>query len=1064
MIPTTDPYLPDLFEVVSHPFWDHLEELLVREFDPELVFYFEEEVLLPEVCLIWGNENAKLWESDQYFYLFKDLAFSLLSEPAQILNPISTDNTRLKFRSSLCQPLHLFEDTRSILMLANPRTKEEFEADDLAILRRFLEISKPQSEKLRLERLARNYKRDMALMDNLSFIVDLGNDTDFQIHSLIQLLEDESHCEIIVFLLCLDPKDEVFFLEAGNSAGRLFWDGQSEFLQSLARRAVKEGCFSESYGGKHFKGEKFGLDQLETSMIFPIEVYNKAQGAFLLLNKQGRRSFTKRDVRIVRMVGSLMKTALSRDQERKYMTSVFNRFVSEGVGQQILQSEGAEGMLEERRPVSVLFIDLNGFTSFSENSDPQVVTYQLNQYFHEMTNLITEFEGTLDKYLGDGIMAIFGSPYQIANHAERSVECALAMQKKMAEVSANWDKEGLTPLTASIGICTGDALVGTVGCDKLLDYTAIGDTINVASRLTQSAKSKMILIGESTWEPIQDVVRFQAFKGFRLKGKQQITKSYEILGLKSTEEVHQLLHAGNEKVTMRVLEAVRNLEAYKHYDGFLSLLDTSAPEVRTNIIKTIGKKNQDSHIPILVQKLQEDHEMGDLILQVLGEMTPNPLKPMLDTILRGLAPDMREIVFSSTLDSSRKDERRLFLALLRGFHDPQDAQGTMVAELTEIVYQSKDGCILERLLETLPKARPSLKKAILWAIGKMEVPRAYVTSAEILAGESDLESHRILARSLVSFTQKQLFPILNHLFFGFHWWEDWRQVLELMVEPKQQEPLRKLLNHESSLLRYVATVHLELYGSHGFQEDLLNLFRNSEEVFIQSQVIDSLKDGSNEGVIPTFRDLFKSRKGLQSKILNEFAFRKAESCLDLIHESLNSRDRTIKLAAIKAAGELGNQESLDLLLKELDHHDDANLLATVIQALGSFESDQVTPFLIKVLHSPVARIRANAVEGLMNCNSIGAVKAIERLLHDDNNRVRANAALACFRLGHSGGLSVLTQMTKSPNKWMRLSALWALNSTRTSEAMDLIHASLNDPDYDVILAAAQYLSDVKTGT
>ncbi|MBT3783795.1 hypothetical protein HOF92_02390, partial [bacterium] len=235
MIPTTDPYLPDLFEVVSHPFWDHLEELLVREFDPELVFYFEEEVLLPEVCLIWGNENAKLWESDQYFYLFKDLAFSLLSEPAQILNPISTDNTRLKFRSSLCQPLHLFEDTRSILMLANPRTKEEFEADDLAILRRFLEISKPQSEKLRLERLARNYKRDMALMDNLSFIVDLGNDTDFQIHSLIQLLEDESHCEIIVFLLCLDPKDEVFFLEAGNSAGRLFWDGQSEFLQSLAR-------------------------------------------------------------------------------------------------------------------------------------------------------------------------------------------------------------------------------------------------------------------------------------------------------------------------------------------------------------------------------------------------------------------------------------------------------------------------------------------------------------------------------------------------------------------------------------------------------------------------------------------------------------------------------------------------------------------------------------------------------------------------------------------------------------------------------------------------------------
>ena len=175
--------------------------------------------------------------------------------------------------------------------------------------------------------------------------------------------------------------------------------------------------------------------------------------------------------------------------------------------------------LEQKQEITILFMDLNGFTAFAESSEPDQVTQQLNLYFDEMTKLIVKFGGTLDKYLGDGIMALFGAPRKVFNHAERAVECALAMQERMRHINTTWVRNNLESLSASIGINTGEAMVGTVGCNQFMDFTAIGDSVNVASRLSDQARNGSILIGDTTWQSMQEVLVYKKMATVKLKGK-----------------------------------------------------------------------------------------------------------------------------------------------------------------------------------------------------------------------------------------------------------------------------------------------------------------------------------------------------------------------------------------------------------------------------------------------------------------------------------------------------------------------------------------------------------------
>ena len=149
----------------------------------------------------------------------------------------------------------------------------------------------------------------------------------------------------------------------------------------------------------------------------------------------------------------------------------------------VIQDIDNLGLGGKRANVTVLFSDIRGFTSMSENLSPAEVSEILNEYFTEMEPIITKYNGIINKFIGDAVMAIFGEPIQDKKHAQNAVKCAFAMLEKVKELQRKWASEGKPKIEIGVGINTGEVFVGNIGSINRMEYTVIGDTVNLASRL-----------------------------------------------------------------------------------------------------------------------------------------------------------------------------------------------------------------------------------------------------------------------------------------------------------------------------------------------------------------------------------------------------------------------------------------------------------------------------------------------------------------------------------------------------------------------------------------------------
>jgi adenylate cyclase len=199
--------------------------------------------------------------------------------------------------------------------------------------------------------------------------------------------------------------------------------------------------------------------------------------------------------------------------------SMFSSYVSPKVVDELLMNPEKAKLGAERRSVTILFADLVEFTGLSENLDPEEVVALLNDFFNSMTDIIFKWEGTIDKIVGDEIMAFWGAPVDQPNHAELAVRCALHMTKTFQELREKWEDPGRISLDCGIGLNTGEVLVGNIGAEgRKMDYTIIGDPVNTAARvehLTRQYKAK-ILITESTCSHIRPLVESGSIRGVRL--------------------------------------------------------------------------------------------------------------------------------------------------------------------------------------------------------------------------------------------------------------------------------------------------------------------------------------------------------------------------------------------------------------------------------------------------------------------------------------------------------------------------------------------------------------------
>lgn len=221
--------------------------------------------------------------------------------------------------------------------------------------------------------------------------------------------------------------------------------------------------------------------------------------------------------------------------ERSRVTDIFGRFVSADVRDAIVDMALRDPALVRpggrQMEVSVLFADIRGFTRMSENLSPPEVVEILNLYLDSMEEQIFEHGGTLDKYTGDGMMVLFGAPLPQPDHAQRAVRAALAMQQAAAEVSRR-RKDIEWEVVYGIGITTGPAVVGHVGSQRRLDYTAIGDTVNLAARLEGIAPPGSIYISQAAYEAVKDVVLAEPLEPVKVKGKAQPVPVYRVQALR----------------------------------------------------------------------------------------------------------------------------------------------------------------------------------------------------------------------------------------------------------------------------------------------------------------------------------------------------------------------------------------------------------------------------------------------------------------------------------------------------------------------------------------------------
>ncbi len=218
-------------------------------------------------------------------------------------------------------------------------------------------------------------------------------------------------------------------------------------------------------------------------------------------------------------------------EKKEILKGAFSRYVSPQVADEILKNPEKIQLAGEKREISVLFVDIRGFTLLARNMKPEDVVELLNRYFTIVTSVIFHFNGTVDKFIGDAVMGVFGSPIPRKDHLEMGIKASLCIKKIMTEFNRQREKSGFVKLPIGIGFASGTVIAGSMGSKVRMEYTAIGDKVNMASRLAGIAKQDEILVSEIIYRKIEGKVSGVRLPEIRIKGVEKPAALYNIVNL-----------------------------------------------------------------------------------------------------------------------------------------------------------------------------------------------------------------------------------------------------------------------------------------------------------------------------------------------------------------------------------------------------------------------------------------------------------------------------------------------------------------------------------------------------
>lgn len=373
-------------------------------------------------------------------------------------------------------------------------------------------------------------------------------------HELSQKLSVDTNLDEVLQKIV----DESFQLIRADRAVILLYDRETDVLSPRYARHKREGeeitlstsileevknnkravLSSDAMLDERFKASKSIIMQgIRSTMCVPLLYNDELVGAMHMDSMLTTGAFTEKDLTLFQGIATQAATAIVNHRLAKKIESdsvtraQFQRLLSPNLVDEIVRGKLQLDQGGTKREVTMLFADIRGFTAMSERKSPEEMVQMLNDYFEVMVDVLFNHGGTLDKYVGDEVIGLFGAPVEIPDAAVRAVRCGIAMQAALEEWNRVRESQGAEPITIGIGINTGPVIAGAIGSSRTLQYTVIGDAVNTAARLCSAAKTGEVLISESTMWLVKDHIELEAREPIQVKNKSRALPIFNAIGL-----------------------------------------------------------------------------------------------------------------------------------------------------------------------------------------------------------------------------------------------------------------------------------------------------------------------------------------------------------------------------------------------------------------------------------------------------------------------------------------------------------------------------------------------------
>ena len=370
----------------------------------------------------------------------------------------------------------------------------------------------------------------------LEVSTELGRAVDTD--AILQKIVDQAYKVLTVDRVAIQLLDENGNLITKIGKDKRGGDQPRAVPQSIARKAVEDKvALSGDDAGQdqRFGGQSILMQQVRSFICSPlIDRDNRVLGVLYLDNVSVAHKFNEDDLDFVVAFASLAATAIDNTQQRvkaqqeELKRTNFQRYFTPQLAERIASSEGATRLGGDKRVVTVLFSDIRGFTALSEKMAAGDMAEWLTEYFTEMVDCVFDHEGTLDKFIGDSVMAQWGAPLGTPEDPDKAMKAAVDMMERLANLNKKWVAEGRPSLEIGIGINHGEAFAGNIGSERRLEYTVIGDTVNTASRLCSAAGPGEILISDEMRRVLAKQPKLIECPPMELKNKSQPVKVFKV--------------------------------------------------------------------------------------------------------------------------------------------------------------------------------------------------------------------------------------------------------------------------------------------------------------------------------------------------------------------------------------------------------------------------------------------------------------------------------------------------------------------------------------------------------